>query len=124
MQLWSDHARSILLNDAAARERLRAGYPRRLTGTIFRILGALVGLDLSYLFDGPRDLVTAGADLGEEFGDYVGDDKPAKQRPRRKARKRSSDKKVTSRKRAIAIGLSEARREGGAVAPKKRSKRK
>jgi hypothetical protein len=33
----------------------------------------------------------------------------------------SSGKKVTSRKQAIAIGLSEARREGGKV-PKKRSR--
>ena len=34
-----------------------------------------------------------------------------------------SGKKVTSRKQAIAIGLSEARREGGKV-PKKRSSRR
>ncbi len=34
-----------------------------------------------------------------------------------------SGKKVTSRKQAIAIGLSEARREGGKVPPKGSSKR-
>jgi hypothetical protein len=36
----------------------------------------------------------------------------------------SSGKKVTSRKQAIAIGLSEARREGGKVPPKKSSSKK
>jgi hypothetical protein len=35
-----------------------------------------------------------------------------------------SGKKVTSRKQAIAIGLSEARREGDKVSPKKTSSRK
>ena len=35
-----------------------------------------------------------------------------------------SGKKVTSRKQAIAIGLSEARRAGGKVPPPKRSSRK
>jgi hypothetical protein len=35
-----------------------------------------------------------------------------------------SGKKVTSRKQAIAIGLSEARRAGGKVAPKPASKKK
>jgi hypothetical protein len=34
----------------------------------------------------------------------------------------SSGKKVTSRKQAIAIGLSEARRAGAKVSPKKKSK--
>ena len=34
-----------------------------------------------------------------------------------------SGKKVTSRKQAIAIGLSEARREGGKVPPKKAKKK-
>lgn len=36
----------------------------------------------------------------------------------------SSGKKVTSRKQAIAIGLSEARRAGGKVPPKKTGSRK
>ncbi len=36
----------------------------------------------------------------------------------------SSGKKVTSRKQAIAIGLSEARREGGKVPSKKSSKKR
>lgn len=35
-----------------------------------------------------------------------------------------SGKKVTSKKQAIAIGLSEARREGGKVPPKKASKKR
>jgi len=35
-----------------------------------------------------------------------------------------SGKKVTSRKQAIAIGLSEARREGAKVPPRKKSSRK
>jgi Family of unknown function (DUF6496) len=35
-----------------------------------------------------------------------------------------SGRKVTSRKQAIAIGLSEARRAGGKVPPKKASRRK
>jgi hypothetical protein len=35
-----------------------------------------------------------------------------------------SGKKVTSRKQAIAIGLSEARKEGGKVPPKKKSTKK
>lgn len=42
---------------------------------------------------------------------------------RGKLRSGRSGKKVTSRKQAIAIGLSEARREGGKV-PKKRSRKK
>ena len=36
----------------------------------------------------------------------------------------SSGKKVRSRKQAIAIGLSQARKEGGKVPPKKSSKKK
>lgn len=35
----------------------------------------------------------------------------------------STGKKVTSRKQAVAIGLSEARREGGKVPPEKSSRR-
>jgi hypothetical protein len=38
--------------------------------------------------------------------------------------KSGSGKKVTSRKQAIAIGLSEARKEGGKVPKKKSSKKK
>ena len=38
--------------------------------------------------------------------------------------KSGSGKKVTSKKQAIAIGLSEARKEGGKVPPKKSSKKK
>ena len=42
---------------------------------------------------------------------------------RGKLRSGRSGKKVTSRKQAIAIGLSEARRAGGKVPPKKGAKR-
>ena len=41
-----------------------------------------------------------------------------------KLRSGRSRKKVTSRKQAIAIGLSEARAEGGKVPPRKKSSRK
>jgi hypothetical protein len=45
------------------------------------------------------------------------------ERKRGTLRSGRSGKKVTSRKQAIAIGLSEARREGGKV-PRKKTKRK
>jgi hypothetical protein len=45
------------------------------------------------------------------------------ERKRGTLRSGRSGKKVTSRKQAIAIGLSEARREGGKV-PRKRAKKK
>lgn len=41
-----------------------------------------------------------------------------------KLRSGGSGKKVTSRKQAIAIGLSEARREGGKVPPRKKTAKK
>jgi len=51
--------------------------------------------------------------------------KVMRERKRGTLRSSSSGKKVTSRKQAIAIGLSEARRAGGKVPrPKKRSRRK
>jgi hypothetical protein len=58
--------------------------------------------------------------------------KKAQQKVKRAMRERKrgtlksgrSGKKVTSRKQAIAIGLSEARRAGGKVPPRKRTKRK
>jgi hypothetical protein len=43
---------------------------------------------------------------------------------RGKLRSGRSGKKVTSRKQAIAIGLSEARRSGGKVPKRKRSRKK
>ncbi len=46
------------------------------------------------------------------------------ERKRGKLRSGRSGKKVTSRKQAIAIGLSEARREGGKVPKKKSGSRK
>jgi len=58
--------------------------------------------------------------------------KKAQQKVKRAMRERKrgtlksgrSGKKVTSRKQAIAIGLSEARRAGGKVPPRKRTKGK
>jgi hypothetical protein len=47
-----------------------------------------------------------------------------RERKRGKLRSGRSGKKVTSRKQAIAIGLSEARRAGGKVPKKKSSSRK
>ena len=44
------------------------------------------------------------------------------ERKRGKLRSGSSGRKVKSRKQAIAIGLSEARRAGGKVPPRKRKK--
>jgi hypothetical protein len=49
--------------------------------------------------------------------------KAMRERKRGKLRSGRSGKKVTSRKQAIAIGLSQARRSGGKV-PRRRSKRK
>lgn len=49
-------------------------------------------------------------------------EKAMRERKRGTLRSGGSGKKVTSRKQAIAIGLSEARREGGKV-PKKKKKR-
>jgi Family of unknown function (DUF6496) len=46
------------------------------------------------------------------------------ERKRGKLRSGRSGKKVTSRKQAIAIGLSEARRAGGRVPRKRRSRKK
>lgn len=49
--------------------------------------------------------------------------KAMRERKRGKLRSGRSGKKVTSRKQAIAIGLSQARRAGGKV-PRKKSKKK
>ena len=46
-----------------------------------------------------------------------------RRRKRGTLRSGRSGKKVTSRKQAIAIGLSEARRKGGKVPPRRRSSR-
>jgi len=46
------------------------------------------------------------------------------ERKRGTLRSGSSGKKVTSRKQAIAIGLSEARREGAKVPPRKKASKK
>ena len=51
-------------------------------------------------------------------------EKTMRERKHGTLRSGSSGKKVTSRKQAIAIGLSEARREGGKVPPKKSSSKR
>ena len=51
-------------------------------------------------------------------------EKAMHERKRGKLKSGRSEKKVTSRKQAIAIGLSEARRSGGKVPQKKSSTRK
>ena len=61
------------------------------------------------------------ARYGKKAADKV--KKVMRERKRGTLRSGSSGKKVTSRKQAIAIGLSEARRAGGKV-PKRRSSRK
>lgn len=59
---------------------------------------------------------------GKKASDKV--EKAMHERKRGTLRSGSSGKKVTSRKQAIAIGLSEARREGGKVPPAKKSSSK
>ncbi len=49
--------------------------------------------------------------------------KVMRERKQGKLRSGRSRKKVTSRKQAIAIGLSEARRAGGKVPPRKRTRK-
>ena len=51
-------------------------------------------------------------------------EKAMHERKKGKLKSGRSGKKVTSKKQAIAIGLSEARKEGGKVPPKKSSKKK
>jgi hypothetical protein len=58
---------------------------------------------------------------GSKASEKVG--KTMHEMKRGKLRSGGSKKKVTSRKQAIAIGLSEARRKGGKVPPKKRSRK-
>ncbi len=59
---------------------------------------------------------------GKKSQDKV--EKAMHERKRGTLKSGSSGKKVTSRKQAIAIGLSEARREGGKVPAKKSSSKK
>ena len=63
---------------------------------------------------------------GRKYGDKASQkvEKAMHERKRGTLRSGSSGKKVTSRKQAIAIGLSEARRAGGKVPRKKGSSRK
>lgn len=51
-------------------------------------------------------------------------EKTMRERKRGTLRSGGSGKKVTSRKQAIAIGLSEARKEGGKVPPKRKGRKK
>jgi hypothetical protein len=60
------------------------------------------------------------AKYGKKAGQKV--ERAMHERKRGKLRSGRSGKKVTSRKQAIAIGLSEARRSGGKV-PRKRSRK-
>ena len=62
------------------------------------------------------------AKYGKKAQDKV--EKAMHERKRGTLKSGSSGKKVTSRKQAIAIGLSEARREGGKVPSKKSSSKK
>ena len=62
------------------------------------------------------------AKYGKKSQDKV--EKAMHERKRGTLKSGSSGKKVTSRKQAIAIGLSEARREGGKVPSKKSSSKK
>jgi Family of unknown function (DUF6496) len=57
---------------------------------------------------------------GKKSGEKV--ERAMHERKQGTLRSGSSGKKVTSRKQAIAIGLSEARKEGAKVPPKKSSK--
>ena len=62
------------------------------------------------------------AKYGKKASEKV--ERAMRERKRGKLRSGRSGKKVTSRKQAIAIGLSEARRAGGKVPKKKSSPRK
>ena len=62
------------------------------------------------------------AKYGKKAGEKV--ERAMREKKRGKLRSGRSGKKVTSRKQAIAIGLSEARRAGGKVPRKKSSSRK
>ena len=62
---------------------------------------------------------SSGRKYGKKAGEKV--ERAMHEMKRGELRSGRSGKKVTSRKQAIAIGLSEARREGGKVPRKKRS---
>jgi hypothetical protein len=66
--------------------------------------------------------VCMASKYGKKASDKV--EKAMKERKKGTLKSGSSGKKVTSRKQAIAIGLSEARREGGKVPKKKSAKKK
>ena len=61
------------------------------------------------------------AKYGKKAGEKV--EKAMRERKQGKLKSGRSGKKVTSKKQAIAIGLAEARREGGKVPAKKGSKK-
>src|SRR5437764_1988710 len=69
-----------------------------------------------------RRVTTMASKYGKKAGDKV--EKAMHERKHGTLKSGSSGKKVKSRKQAIAIGLSEARREGGKVPSKKSSSKK
>jgi hypothetical protein len=66
--------------------------------------------------------IAMASKYGKKAGEKV--EKAMHERKRGTLKSGKSGKKVTSRKQAIAIGLSEARRAGGKVPSKKSSKKK
>ena len=70
--------------------------------------------------------MAARKSAGKKYGDKASEkvEKAMHERKRGTLRSGGSGKKVTSRKQAIAIGLSEARRAGGKVPPKRSSAKK
>ena len=73
----------------------------------------------------PRGRNSSRSRGGRKYGDKAAQkvEKAMHERKRGTLRSGRSGKKVTSRKQAIAIGLSEARRAGGKVPSRGRSKR-
>jgi uncharacterized protein DUF6496 len=73
----------------------------------------------------PRGRSSSRSRGGRKYGDKASQkvEKAMHERKRGTLRSGRSGKKVTSRKQAIAIGLSEARRAGGKVPSRGRSKR-
>jgi Family of unknown function (DUF6496) len=67
----------------------------------------------------PRKKSGGGRKYGKKASQKV--ERAMRERKRGTLRSGRSGKKVTSRKQAIAIGLSEARREGGKVPPRRKS---
>jgi hypothetical protein len=82
-----------------------------------------------YVARGDLDMAAkkrSGKRKGRKYGKKAGEkvEEVMHERKRGKLRSGRSGKKVTSRKQAIAIGLSEARKEGAKVPKKKKGRRK